>query len=240
MNQPDRPGSPSKEKSDETAAAPPPNLTQAILDGMQDGVTVVDQNGRFTLRNAAAERIAGILPQHASAIDWSRALGVYMADGVTLLPENQLPVLRALRGETVDWLDLFVKHPQAPEGKWISITARPFSGERGTPAGVICIYRDTTERKHSERALRASESRYRVLFEENLAGILCTNFDGDVLECNEAFARMLGYSSSAEACSLKSPQFYYRPSDRDEMLARANACGMAVVGYAAEQIAGRE
>ena len=210
MSQPDTPGSPGKDKSDKTPAALQPNLTQAILDGMQDGVTVTDQDGRFTLRNAAAERIAGVLPQHASAVDWSRALGVYLADGVSLMPEDQLPVMRALRGETVDRLELFVKHPQAPEGKWISITARPFSGERGTPAGAICIYRDATERKHSERALRASESRYRVLFEENLAGILCTTFDGDVLECNEAFARMLGYSSSAEAGSLKSPQFYYR------------------------------
>lgn len=220
MSQPDTPGSPGKDKSDKTPAALQPNLTQAILDGMQDGVTVTDQDGRFTLRNAAAERIAGVLPQHASAVDWSRALGVYLADGVSLMPEDQLPVMRALRGETVDRLELFVKHPQAPEGKWISITARPFSGEGGTPAGAICIYRDATERKHSERALRASESRYRVLFEENLAGILCTTFDGDVLECNEAFARMLGYSSSAEAGSLKSPQFYYRTSDRDEMLAR--------------------
>jgi two-component system cell cycle sensor histidine kinase/response regulator CckA len=220
MSQPDTPGSPSKDKLDQTPDALPPTVTQAILDGMQDGVTVTDRNGRFTLRNAAAERIAGILPQYASAVDWSRALGVYLADGVTLLPEDQLPVLRALRGETVDCLDLFVKHPHAPEGKWISITARPFSGECGVPAGVICIYRDTTERKHSERALRASESRYRLLFEENLAGILCTTLDGNVLECNEAFARMLGYSSSAEACSVKSPQFYYRPSDREEMLAR--------------------
>jgi len=220
MSQPDTPGSPGNDKSDKTTAALPPNLTQAILDGIQDGVTVTDQNGRFTMRNPAAERIAGILAQHASAAEWSRALRVYLADGVTLVPEDQLPVLRALRGETVDGLDLFVKHPQAPEGKWISVTARPFSGEEGRLAGAICIYRDATESKHSERALRASESRYHVLFEENLAGILCTNFAGDVLECNEAFARMLGYSSSAEAGSLKSPQFYYRPSDRDEMLAR--------------------
>jgi len=220
MSQPDTPGSLGKDQSHETRTSLPPNLTQAILDGMQDGVTVVDRDGRFTLRNAAAERIAGILPQHASAADWSRALSVYLADGVTPLPEDQFPVLRALRGETVDWLDLFVKHPHEKEGKWISITARLFSDERGTPAGVICIYRDTTERKLSERALRASKSRYRVLFEENLAGILCTNFDGDVLECNEAFARMLGYTSSAEASSLKSPQFYYRVSDRDEILAR--------------------
>jgi PAS domain S-box-containing protein len=220
MSQPDTPGFPEKDQPDKKPFTRPEELTQAILDGMQDGVTVLDHNGRFTLRNAAVERIAGILPQHASAVDWSRSLGVYLADGVTPLPEDHLPMLRARRGETVDWVDLFVKHPHAPEGKWICITARPYSSAQGTPAGVICTYRDITERKQSERALRASEARYRVLFEENLAGILCTTFDGDVLDCNEAFARMLGYGSSAEACSIKSTQFYFRAADRDEMLAR--------------------
>jgi PAS domain S-box-containing protein len=198
----------------------PKELMQAILEGMQDGVTVVDCNGRFTLRNAAAEHIAGISSQHASATDWSRALGVCLEDGVTPLPQDQIPASRALRGERVDWVDLFVKHPDALHGKWISVAAQPFPDAMGMPAGVICTYRDITERKQSERAHRASEARYRILFEENLAGILCTSFDGRVLECNEAFARMLGYSSSTEASLLKSPQFYYRPSDREEILAR--------------------
>ncbi len=220
MSQPDTPGSHSSGKSDPTPPVLQPKLMQAVLDGMQDGVTVVDRNGRFTLRNAAVERIAGISPQHVSVVDWSRALGVCLADGVTPLPDDRMPVSRALRGETVDWLDLFVKHPHAPEGRWISVAARPLSGAADKPSSVICTYRDITERKHSERALRASEARYRLLFEENLAGIMHTTFDGGILECNEAFARMLGFSSSAEAYSLKSPQFYYHPSDRDEILAR--------------------
>src|SRR5713226_4326701 len=44
-----------------------------------------------------------------------------------------------------------------------------------------------------EQALRASERRYRLLFEQNLAGILRTTLDGRVLECNLAFARILDY-----------------------------------------------
>jgi two-component system cell cycle sensor histidine kinase/response regulator CckA len=77
-----------------------------------------------------------------------------------------------------------------------------------------------TERKVSEQALRSSEKRYRVLFEQNLAGILRTTLDGRVLECNEAFAHMLGYGSSSEVVNLKVQEFYYRPEDRDTMLER--------------------
>src|SRR5579871_3473995 len=100
MKQPEAPGSQSK-KTAAAATATTARLTQAILDSMRDGMTVTDQKGAFTLRNAAAERIAGVSPQHASALEWSRTVGVCLADGVTLLPENQLPELRALRGETV-------------------------------------------------------------------------------------------------------------------------------------------
>jgi diguanylate cyclase (GGDEF)-like protein/PAS domain S-box-containing protein len=43
-----------------------------------------------------------------------------------------------------------------------------------------------------EDSLRASESRYRQAFEENLAGMYRTTLDGRILECNVAFARILG------------------------------------------------
>lgn len=46
--------------------------------------------------------------------------------------------------------------------------------------------------------LRRSEERYRLLFERNLAGVVRARLDGTIVECNEAFARILGYSSPAE------------------------------------------
>ncbi len=46
--------------------------------------------------------------------------------------------------------------------------------------------------------LRRSEERYRLLFERNLAGVVRVTVDGRILECNEAFARILGYLSPEE------------------------------------------
>ncbi len=55
------------------------------------------------------------------------------------------------------------------------------------------------ERARAERALRASEERYRLLFERNLAGVYSTTLEGRILDLNEACARMFGYASREEA-----------------------------------------
>jgi PAS domain-containing protein len=51
------------------------------------------------------------------------------------------------------------------------------------------------ERKRAEGELRESEKRYRLLFENNLAGVFRSTQDGRILDCNQAFARILGCDS---------------------------------------------
>jgi PAS domain S-box-containing protein len=80
---------------------------------------------------------------------------------------------------------------------------------------------EVAERQRIERgeaALRASEERYRQLLERNLAGVVRSHPDGQVLECNEAFARMLGCASPAEILARPAWDSYYRAADRTAML----------------------
>jgi diguanylate cyclase (GGDEF)-like protein len=57
---------------------------------------------------------------------------------------------------------------------------------------------DSSDRKAFERALQASERRYRELFDNVLSGIYRVTPEGDVLLANAALARMLGYSPGAK------------------------------------------
>ena len=77
----------------------------------------------------------------------------------------------------------------------LRVTPITFDGKAGSQA----VLRDITGRKRMEAGLRESEERYRLLFERNLAGVYRSTPDGRLLECNRAFARMMGYASPAEA-----------------------------------------
>ena len=58
----------------------------------------------------------------------------------------------------------------------------------------IAIKHDVTDRRAAEEARHASEEQYRLLFERNLAGIFRYSAGQTIIDANEAFARILGYS----------------------------------------------
>ncbi len=83
---------------------------------------------------------------------------------------------------------------------------------------ILVIGRDLTDRKITEAKRLKSERRYRLLFERNLAGVYRTTVSGKILECNEAAAKMLGYSSASELLSLSTDSVYFDMAEREKYL----------------------
>jgi len=73
---------------------------------------------------------------------------------------------------------------------------------------------------NQERPLPEGRERFRALFEHNVAGVFICAFDGRILDCNDAFARIFGCDSRQETLGRPAQEFYFDPADRAEFLAR--------------------
>jgi PAS domain S-box-containing protein len=62
--------------------------------------------------------------------------------------------------------------------------------------------------------------RYRVLFEQNVAGIILTNAEGRIIDCNEPCARIFGFDSRKQMLAHSAWDFYFDRADREAMIER--------------------
>ena len=86
--------------------------------------------------------------------------------------------------------------------------------------------RYATERTHTLLALRASETRYRELYENVVAGVFQSTPDGKFMSANPALVRLLGYASEDEMLGLDiARDLYMYPEDRDNWLRNMESQG---------------
>ena len=136
-------------------------ILKSIVENIGEGLVVADGSGKFVLSNPAAERILRFDPTTGPLDQWENLHGYqsYLPDMVTPFPWEERPLVKAMRGEAVDEVEIFVRHSKAPEGMWMSATGRPIIDEDGALSGGVSIFRDITRLKHAEEALalRAEE-----------------------------------------------------------------------------------
>jgi len=174
-------------------------ILERLLHDSQDGIFFFDRELICTAWNPAMERIFGIEERNA--------IGCVLFDVLPFLAESDDDryLLEALRGEAVAVRDRRFQFPATGREGYYDAYYTPISGAGGRITGGIAFVRDISERKKAEETWRATEERYRELFENANDIVYTHDLDGRITSINKAAELITGYTR-AEALRLNARQ----------------------------------
>ncbi|HUE16491.1 MAG TPA: CHASE3 domain-containing protein [Planctomycetaceae bacterium] len=130
-------------------------VLETVLASMGEGVAVADAQGRFQLFNPMARQLLGAGLDNVAPRDWSSRFALFLPDAVTSFPAEDLPLVRALRGETCDNVEMRAGDADVTDPRFLNATGRPISDDVGRFHGGVVVFHDITEQKRAQAALTA-------------------------------------------------------------------------------------
>ena len=130
-------------------------VLEAILETAGEGILVADEEAQVIVANPFVRALMGRGPRDALPRDpgWPRENGMFKEDGVTLFELDDLPLRRALRGEHVDNVGMYVENARFPDGVHIQLTGRPVLDRRRNVRGGVVTMANVSELKRAQRRL---------------------------------------------------------------------------------------
>jgi PAS domain S-box-containing protein len=185
---------------------------QTVIERLDCGVMVADAEGQLIFFNPAAETILGIGFAETMRHGPSSVAGWYFPDQISLLPHDQLPLIRAMRGETVVDELVFIRTFQQEGGVWVRFNGWPLKDAEGEISGGVVMFHNFTEGRQALQTLVLLSQ----VVEQTADSVVLTDMNGIIEYVNPAFetttghckAQVLGETPRILKSGLHDAEFY--------------------------------
>jgi PAS domain S-box-containing protein len=123
-------------------------INRRLLEALSEAVVACDAEGNLTLFNNTARLWHGLDAQQLPPDQWPVIYHLFQADGVTPMLLEDVPLMRALRGEHIRNAEMtIVVHGTT---RHVLANADPMYASSGQQSGAVVVLHDITERKQIE------------------------------------------------------------------------------------------
>ena len=172
-----------RKKAEETLQAEK-NKLQSLIDAMDNPLTIQDTEYNIIYQNEPSRITSG------GAHVGEKCYRVYEGREKVCIG---CPVEEAFKDGTSHTTERMVVKPSGEVIFWEN-TANPIRDANGRIVSCLELTWDITERKKQEQALADELTRRRLLVDQSLDGIVVLDVNAKVVEANQRFAEMLGYT----------------------------------------------
>lgn len=173
-----------------------PEVANAILASMTDGLIVIDPGGTVLDMNPSALRLleySSVNEARHHHRDFHETFALSTPDGAPIVGDDR-PIPRALAGESFSGWELQVRILATGKRLWLRFGGTLVLGDDGRAVVAVVTFHDVTDRVNAERALNESRQRFQSLFDHNVDAIYALGLDGKFLLANAACEAISGYT----------------------------------------------
>jgi len=164
----------------------------ASLDSLPFLVWAANRHGRCTFHNQAALAFLGKTQEALLSEGWA---GFAHPDDIAKLTDQLGGLAHSSSPCSPRQIEFRVRSSTG-EYRWFLCTLAPRYDGSGRFSGCVSYAADISTFKRTTEAFFHSETRYRQLFDSNLIGAMYTSVSGGILDANQKFLEMVGYSTS--------------------------------------------
>jgi PAS domain S-box-containing protein len=119
-------------------------MAEAVYDSIDIGLVLIDSTGHYQSMNRSHGRFLTLAYPDGHDGQAGQLGAVYAADGTTYLPREEMPTVRATRGEEFDDVRMWVGSDPLTR-RCLSVSARPVLDSEGVFVGAALAYKDVTD-----------------------------------------------------------------------------------------------